>query len=394
MIPALAVLLLAQAAPGVDDVRVGNAIQKGIAYLRTSDSPGAGFAGIDDADELVLLTFIHAGVPASDPKFRALLEHVSNRTLERTYEAALGAMVFEELERVKYQRRIVQCGQFLVDNQCANGQWSYGKPSAFVDKVPGLRAVATSVRKRSRSGLRRFGRSKAKTKPKVVRKIPVRKMKEGPARGDNSNSQYAALGLRACHDAGILLPKDVVQRARAWWEESRHPAADGKAVASGIRGEIRGWCYDRSDVCAKTHRPYASMTAGGVGAVIIYDHILGIEWKRDPVVRSGMNWLAANWSVTENKGPVEFLSDPKTERYYYLYAVERLGMLYGTDGIGSHDWYAEGANAILDAQRENGSWSSGVSRCKPTWDTCFAILFLKRATRPLVASEDPNKSGR
>jgi hypothetical protein len=25
---------------------------------------------------------------------------------------------------------------------------------------------------------------------------------------------------------------------------------------------------------------------------------------------------------------------------------------------------------------------------RPTWDTCFAILFLKRATRPLVISTD------
>jgi hypothetical protein len=30
---------------------------------------------------------------------------------------------------------------------------------------------------------------------------------------------------------------------------------------------------------------------------------------------------------------------------------------------------------------------------EPVWDTCFAILFLKRATRPLmdVASVDPSK---
>ena len=53
-----------------------------------------------------------------------------------------------------------------------------------------------------------------KEKPKVVRKIPVRRTRDGIAGGDNSNSQYAALGLRACAEAGILIPKEVFTQAR------------------------------------------------------------------------------------------------------------------------------------------------------------------------------------
>ncbi|MBV8881254.1 MAG: hypothetical protein JO332_14910, partial [Planctomycetaceae bacterium] len=74
---------------------------------------------------------------------------------------------------------------------------------------------------------------------------------------------------------------------------------------------------------------------------------------------------------------------------YYLYALERAGMLLDVPTIAKHDWYAEGAAAILDAQKADGSWFGGANRCKPTWDTCFAILFLKKATQRLeVASED------
>jgi hypothetical protein len=52
------------------------------------------------------------------------------------------------------------------------------------------------------------------------------------------------------------------------------------------------------------------------------------------------------------------------------------------------EWYPEGANILLDAQKPAGSWLMSDNG-KPLWDTCFAILFLKRATRPLdVASED------
>ncbi len=57
-------------------------------------------------------------------------------------------------------------------------------------------------------------------KPKVLQKVTITKRRDGPAQGDNSNSQYAALGLRACHDAGIDLPGAVVDKAIAWWKSS------------------------------------------------------------------------------------------------------------------------------------------------------------------------------
>ena len=64
-----------------------------------------------------------------------------------------------------------------------------------------------------------------------------------------------------------------------------------------------------------------------------------------------------------------------------MYALERVGMLYGTEIMMTHEWYPEGAKQLIDDQK-GGSWGDG------TRDTCFAILFLKRATRPLdVATE-------
>ena len=84
----------------------------------------------------------------------------------------------------------------------------------------------------------------------------------------------------------------------------------------------------------------------------------------------------------------------KQFQYYYLYALERVGMLYGTESIGPHEWYPEGANYLLGGQRANGSWADPAeayfAEQEPVWSTCYAILFLKRATRPLtdVASVD------
>jgi hypothetical protein len=387
----LALLLFAQA---VDEVKVDQAIKKGVEFLRSAPSPAVGFAKIDDSDELILLTYIHAGVPETDAKFKALLDKVSQRILQRTYEAVLQAMIFEELDRVKHQGRIAQCAQFLADNQCANGQWSYGEPTEFAKDVPPATDVATSAKKAG--GVLDFGGTGPKAKPKVTKKIAIRKMKEGPAKGDNSNSQYAALGLRACADAGVTVPKEVLELARKWWQTSQHPE-DGKdkgAVASGEGGGIRGWCYNRTDVCARNHRTYGSMTAGGTGALVIYNHLLGVDWRKDPAVRAGMNWLGTRWSVSENPGPTELEEGAKVELYYYLYAVERLGMLCGLEKISGRDWYPEGAKAILAVQRNDGSWDDGAARSNATWDTCFSILFLKKATRALVASEDPKNKAK
>ena len=67
-------------------------------------------------------------------------------------------------------------------------------------------------------------------------------------------------------------------------------------------------------------------------------------------------------------------------------ALERAGMLFGTETMGDKYWYPEGAKVLCDIQKGGGAWGDG------TRDTCFAILFLKRATRPLdVATESASQ---
>ena len=385
---ALAVLALGAAraeAQGLDQKRIDEAIQKGVTFLRTSDSPGWD-AHINNCDELILLTLIHAEVPEKDPKVQELLTRVLAAPMERTYKVALLAMCLEELDRVRYQPKIRACAQFLVDNQCPNGQWSYGEASPAANAVPttgGRAAVASGAVEMA---------GKERQKPKVVNKVTVEKRREGPPTGDNSNAQYAALGLRACHEAGVVLPKEtVIKPAKRWWATSQLGMPGGKnmPIATGVgpAADPRGWSYTTNDPA------YGSMTAGAIGAVCIYDYILGEDFKKDKVVAGGMAWVAKNWSVTENIGPCETGGkEPKEFLYYYLYALERAGMLYDTAFIGKYDWYFEGARVLLAAQKPDGSWAeSAASTMRPAWDTCFAILFLKRATRPLVVSVDKRK---
>jgi hypothetical protein len=366
----------AAAAPqGVTQERIDEAIRRGVKYLKKAPEPTA-HKNYKNADELILLALVHADVSEEDPFYKKLLKRMLAYPITKTYKVSLQAMCLEEIERVKHQLRIAECAQFLVDNQCKNGQWSYGSPTDTKIAIKGLPPIATRPEPKPKpGGMKVFG-PVVKEKPKVVRTIKIRRRRDGKkAEGDNSNSQYASLGLRACHDAGIILPPDVITRAYKWWVESQHPPADGAAEAdtpTGIKARPRGWCYKipKTDDRKPTH----AMTAGAVGAVCIYDHLLRRDWKKDPVANAGVAWLGTKFKV--EKGNL-----------YYMYGLERAGMLYGTPLFGGHDWYLKGAKVILEAQSGDGSWGKREPEDKAR-DVClrFGRCRTSRPRRPEPSS--------
>ena len=97
-------------------------------------------------------------------------------------------------------------------------------------------------------------------------------------------------------------------------------------------------------------------------------------------IADGLAWLNLNFSVRNNPGP-----RGGRWHYYYLYGLERTGVLTDkrtgvlTDKrfMGDHDWYREGAEYLVRRQRADGSWPGGLM------DSCFALLFLRRATVPV-----------
>src|SRR5262249_1355787 len=65
---------------------------------------------------------------------------------------------------------------------------------------------------------------------------------------------------------------------------------------------------------------------------------------------------------------------------------ERVALAYDLKTIGKKDWYAWGADLLVADQTPDGSWAGqyGQGGC----DTCFALLFLRKANlaRDLSAS--------
>lgn len=65
---------------------------------------------------------------------------------------------------------------------------------------------------------------------------------------------------------------------------------------------------------------------------------------------------------------------------YFLWTLERVGVIYSRDVIGGKDWFDWGYPIVLKAQRPDGSWDEPHKvPFGPLIDTPFALLFLKRA---------------
>ncbi len=172
--------------------------------------------------------------------------------------------------------------------------------------------------------------------------------------------------------------------------------------------KARGWGYVAGkatdgmpeDMKKDWYPATGSMTTSGVAALVICKEQIekGLKGKAkrklNQAIRDGLAWIVHNWTVKEN---------PKCGCWhlYYLYGVERAAVLSLCYKLGDHKWYKEGAEYLFGAQQGSGNWAAEEQQ--PSWNprltlgygdevsTCFAILFLKRATVPII--KPPSKEG-
>jgi len=222
-------------------------------------------------------------------------------------------------------------------------------------------------------------------------------------RPDNSNTQYALLGLRAARDCGGIVPGKVflrvIERLLASQEQ------DGPKVLRTLGGEKKGErtyvidAGDRARGWSYLDSPYqatGSMTTSGISSLAICHDALThpelpiytsqMNRKVRTAIQDGFAWLDVHFAVDHNPP-----NNAAAWHYYYLYGLERAAALAGRTLIGKHDWYIEGARYLVakqkpgDVPQGGGRWSTGaLPEYEPSdaLDTAWAILFLKKATRP------------
>ena len=355
----------AQEAPSKKEVN--EAIDNGSKWLLSRFEGGFDNSSWNSTMELVMLTLSHARVPKDNEVFQKGLKAMTDSKLQYNYRVALHAMALAHINPEEHRGRLAHCAQWIVDTQCAGGEWGYAGALTDLNATPDPITVdPPKVGKRS-------GKGSSRSSVKIKRRAFL----NAKATGDISNTQFSLLGLRACAEAGFKIPKSTWKKADAF--------------LGRIQWRDGGWGYYINKMKDKT--TYASMTCAGICSVAITDHYLKRKPKKDGRIKAGMRWLAKNWSLGRNTGVEKsHVVDPKVWHYYYLYSIERTGRIMETDTIGKHDWYAEGARWLLDKQKSDGSWTTGLrTRWKQAGDlevadSCFAILFLAKATRPLVAT--------
>jgi hypothetical protein len=271
---------------------------------------------------------------------------------------------------------------------------------------------------------------------------------------DASNTQYVALAFSAAMRMKIKIPGDACRRIAEWflkWQEKKGPEVKGfsvpaadrsmkelrklekeikkqitridrdlkkdkdKSKADSMTTEVvdkareklfapekkkmyaRGWCYMPEDPQNQPWRKVVTgaMTTSGVIALTVCKAYLEgtgqySAKKVNKGIRDGCAWLAHKFTVGRNPTGG---GENSIHHYYYLYGLERAGMITLTPKFGEHDWYKEGAKLILSQQRGNGHWEAFHGTSGPVPDTCFAILFLKKATKPIVSIPERPETG-
>ncbi|MCZ7646546.1 MAG: DUF4159 domain-containing protein [Planctomycetota bacterium] len=180
--------------------------------------------------------------------------------------------------------------------------------------------------------------------------------------GDYSRTQFALLGLKAASDMGVEVGDEVFENARRWVDAGQN--ADG------------GWGYQPG-----VRTSYGSMSVAGVSNLFItgdklYHGRRGCDAPggANPRLLRGLEWLANRFSVRTNPGYGGY-------HFYYLYGLERVGMLLAQRTLGGHDWYREGAAFLVRCQRADGSWTNEI------FATEFAMLFLGKGSKPIAVQK-------
>jgi hypothetical protein len=318
-------------AQGVTPENVQEAIDQFTSYFRRTQTRGKGdrdgsWQGFENQGagltSLIVLALLSSGRSPSDVEIAKAMEYLRREKPRMVYEASLQCMAFCACQPGRDRDLIERNIAWLVLAQQGDGGWAY--------------------------------QNRTET-------------------SDESNSQFAVLALWEASRVGVAVPIDTLQRAKTYW------------MTQMLAGGTWGYRQEKS--------PRGSMTCAGIASMIILEDALvstdatvdgeqiiccgnGKEERAyDPAV--SLEWLANNFSVNDNPGFREWYM-------YYMYALERVGRLTGQRFIGNHDWYREGAEAILRRRDSVGGKMRGGNAETEVTATAMALLFLSKGKRQVV----------
>ena len=335
--------------------RVRAALDNGVRFLRTEQQPAGhwehdrsgiliGMSRPNGMTCLAMLALLNSGVRPDDPKVQRGLEYLRKIDFSSstdTYIVGLQTMVFAEVGDPKDLPR----GQRNVDWLIKARVFRDGKMRGwgYNQNTPGT---------------------------------------------DNSNSQYALLGLYAGKQAGAKIEEAVWDSIFRYYKDSQTP--DG------------GWVYSFD---YNSGSATLTMTVAGLCGLEIAGQELnaarrklapdgsdpqcGVYPENEPI-RKALQWLGEG----DAPGGSRFRFIDGSHTFYNIYGIERAGRLTGRRLLSGHDWYREGCEFLVGEQHDDGSWfRSGLSDRVSNIATSFALLFLSKGRTPILVSKFAHEPG-
>ncbi|MFO0806835.1 MAG: DUF4159 domain-containing protein [Gemmataceae bacterium] len=324
--------------------KVRDTIKRGVTFLKNStDKQSGNWEGIvlqfladmeGGSTALVVLALLNCGEKPDDPQMARALDYLASLPARKTYVVGLQNMVFAEARRPK-DLAIIQ----------RNADW-------LIEKALGYQNGAGTLNGWSYPG---------NTLP------------------DNSNTQYALLGLYAAKQAGAKI-------------EDRHWKAI-QEYYTRTQAQSGFWRYHNSTLQGGNDSASFTMSVAGVCGLVIagmgldqseqqLDLATGVAancgvYAEDGALARGMNWVASKFAFNQGKSNA-----------YNIYGIERLGRLSGQRFIGKYDWYREGCVYLISKQEPSGAIKVGAGiDGSEILSTAFCLLFLSKGRTPVLISK-------
>lgn len=369
--------------------RVAAAIEAGVAFVREAIDGKKSYLIDGGGDErnfgsgrlaLGLLTLVHGGVPSDDAVLVKGFDELRRRRLEDTYTLAAALMALAARHAPAGEAERIRNGELAAVPPRQLDERDRKLAQRWLEQL--LENVDPRV---DAADLLRFNYTR------------------GP-RYDTSLQQYGLLGLWSARTCGLEV------QAKAFAAAGRHLIAVQGAPGDRLRLRLasyaqlrdaagtdqpprvpehavraRGFAYQEPDEPA-----FGSMTSAGISGLLLAragidatgrDRALGADLEA--AVHDAFGWLATEFSVRCNPG---FAERADHHWYYWLYCLERSCELGGVAWLHDRDWYYEGALQLLSQQQPNGSFRAEQASSLLLDTTCFAVLFLAKATPPAAVT--------
>ncbi|MBM4072009.1 MAG: terpene cyclase/mutase family protein [Planctomycetes bacterium] len=384
----LAALILAAATPTVRaqdaDMQkyINRAIKKGVAAIRAHPrdiNDMYRYQGQEvGLNALIAWTLLESDVPPTDELLAKLTQAMRDRALQQThiYTISVLLMFFDRLGDPGDEPIIEYLALQLLRMQTSAGGWTYSGPG--LDRKEKQRVLELVARAHEQREKGEIGPSKLKPserKPRAVSPYMAQAVEEIESQprlavlpGDNSNTQFAMLALWVARRHGVPVEEALVRVVSRF---QRSQQANG------------GWAYEYDPLNPKAATRPVTCTmscAGMLGLALGHgitrkkDEKKPADLKKDPYVKEAMRLMDEIMKETRDEKDVKLLAKPGYF-HYFLFSLERMAVVYNLKKIGDKDWYKWGAKILVDTQHPTGNWygEHGLA------DTCFALLFLKRA---------------